>query len=422
MLPRMRLRHGLLSASAAVLVVLAADPAYADSVRDKQWHLGFLRIAEAQKISQGAGITVAVIDSGVADHQDLAGNVLDGADAIAGGAGNGRGDDDGHGTGMAGLIAAHGHGSGGRDGALGIAPQAKILPLRITIGKVQGLDKPMAEAIRWSMQHGAKIINISQDIGDIETLRVMTEAQKAGVLIFAAAGNTDASDTAVSAPAGFPWAVAVAGVGRDGLHAPTSVTGPEVELAAPAVDITSTSKGSAWRTGTGTSDSTAIASGVAALVWSRYPTLTAAEVLHRMEATAVDKGAPGRDPEYGFGVIDPVAALTADVPPLVSPTPSLRSRSPLPSPASPPAVAEQSTSDGGGGSDVVLVAASVAAGLVVLLVVVAVLVRRSRRQPPPGSPGWPQPPGPPGWPPPPGPQPPSGPPEWRSPEWPPASG
>lgn len=94
------------------------------------------------------------------------------------------------------------------------------------------------------------------------------------------------------------------------------MSGPEIDVVAPAVDIYSTSINGGYRKGTGTSDATAIVAGAAALVRSKYPYLPAAEVVHRLTATAVDKGPPGRDDEYGYGVIDLVAALTADVPPL----------------------------------------------------------------------------------------------------------
>jgi len=387
-----------LTAAAAAMAVALLPPAPAAAhgagIRAQQWHLGFLKIAQAHQISQGAGITVAVIDSGVANHPDLSGTILNGVDAIAGGAGNGRGDDNGHGTGMAGLIAAHGHGTGNRDGALGIAPKAKILPIRDAVGKVQGLDKPVAEGIRWAMQHGAKIINISQDVGDIETLRAVNEAQRAGVLIFAASGNTDQSDTAVSVPGGFPWAVAVAGVDQKGNHAPTSVSGTEVELAAPSVKIVSTGLQDVWRSGTGTSDAAAIVSGVAALVWSKFPELSAAEVLHRLQATAIDKGDPGRDPVYGYGVVDPVAALTADVPPLASATPKA-SASPLPSLASPQSNVAL-PGDDGSGMPVTLVAVSFGALLLLVIIAVAVMLAMRRRRPATGPPGT-GPPQPGGW-------------------------
>jgi type VII secretion-associated serine protease mycosin len=380
----------LTAACIAVAAAIPAAPAYADSIRDKQWHLTYLKIAEAQQISEGEGITVAVIDSGVAGHQDLTGNVLNGIDVVAGGSGNGRGDTEGHGTAMAGLIAAHGHGSG--DGALGIAPKAKILPVRSSTAKLQGVDKPLAEGIRWAIAHGAKIINISQNNGDVESGRAVNEAQAAGVLVFAAAGNTD-KDTGVAAPARWPWAVAVGGVDKAGRHSATSVTGPEVELSAPSVDVVSTSTNNVWQKGTGTSDAAAIVSGVAAMVWSRYPQLSAREVLHRLEATAVDKGPAGRDPEYGFGVIDPIAALTADVPPLASPTPA--AGGPLPTLGSKPAVAAAAQKSGI--STAIL--AGVSIGFIVLMAVVTTIVLvvvRSRRRrvspsldPPGGAAGWP---------------------------------
>ncbi|NUR72270.1 MAG: type VII secretion-associated serine protease mycosin [Hamadaea sp.] len=376
-------------AATAVLAPSAPAAAHGPNIRAQQWHLGFLKIAEAQQISQGEGITVAVIDTGVADHPDLSGNVLTGVDVIAGGTGNGRADDDGHGTGMAGIIAAHGHGTGNRDGALGIAPKAKILPIRMSVGTgskaVEGGDKPVAEGIRWAIKNGAKIINISQSVGDLETLRAVNEAQAAGVLIFAAAGNTDAHDTGVQVPARYPWAVAVGGLDKSGNHLSTSITGAEVELTAPAEKIYSDNKGGIWRYGTGTSDSTAIVSGVAALVWSKFPQLSAAEVLHRLEATATDKGDPGRDPVYGFGAIDPVKALTAEVAPSAEPS---KSASPLPtySPRSPEPLAEPSSSNVG------LLVALAIGGLVLLAIIALVLFLALRPRRSTGPPAGPPPP------------------------------
>lgn len=123
-------------------------------------------------------------------------------------------------------------------------------------------------------------------------------------------------DNQVGYPASVDGVLAVGGVDRDGNRAAVSVTGPEIDLVAPAVDIYSTSIDGKYRKGTGTSDATAIVAGAAALIRSKYPYLPAREVAHRLTATAIDKGAPGRDDEYGYGVIDLVAALTADVPPL----------------------------------------------------------------------------------------------------------
>ncbi|HEX6869587.1 MAG TPA: S8 family serine peptidase, partial [Micromonosporaceae bacterium] len=120
-------------------------------------------------------------------------------------------------------------------------------------------------------------------------------------------------------PAAYPGVVAAAGVDRNGNHAKFSVVSPFTVLAAPAVDIVapdSREVGSGYSKVQGTSAATAIIAGAAALVRSRFPELSAAEVVHRLTATADDKGPPGRDNEYGYGVINIVRALTADVPPL----------------------------------------------------------------------------------------------------------
>ncbi len=135
------------------------------------------------------------------------------------------------------------------------------------------------------------------------------------------------------------------------------MSGPQTALAAPAVDIFSTGPEfppyNGYRIGNGTSDATAIVSGVAALVRSKFPNLSAAEVVHRLEATADDKGPPGRDDDYGYGIVDPVKALTADVPPL---TPS----------ASPTATVATGTGDSGSGNGRPIVVFGLAGLLIVI--------------------------------------------------------
>jgi len=312
---------GLLAAIASLAIT---SPAHADRIRDQQWHLSFLDIAKAHQLSQGQGITVAVIDTGIsADHPDLSGNVLQGFDVVAGGSGNGWGDIDGHGTGMAGLIAAHGHGSGNGDGALGMAPKAKILPIRINTSNAgSGDSTAMANAVDAAVQRGAKIISISQRTTADKAYDAVQRALKANVMVVAGVGNRPV-DEFIGDPAAWPGVVAVGAVGKDGNVADVSVRGKALMLTAPGVEIASTSKGSGYRAGTGTSDSTAIVSGIAALVWSKYPNLSAAQVVDHLSATATDKGAAGRDSEYGFGVVNPVKALsTTPAPPSAAATPS----------------------------------------------------------------------------------------------------
>ncbi|MEV4770905.1 type VII secretion-associated serine protease mycosin [Micromonospora humida] len=285
-----------------------------DSIRRDQWHLQYLRSADANNISRGAGVVVAVLDTGVDQHPDLRRNLLPGITIPPSSSGDGRIDQDSHGTSMAGLIAAHG--SGPQSGALGIAPAAKIMPIKFKLKNDAGNPEDLAAAIEWAISHGADIINISA-VSDttIRLKAALRAAIQADVIVVASAGNRP-EDSGVSYPALEDKVVAVGGIDQKGNHADISVTGKRIDVTAPAVDIYSTSTSGKYSKGTGTSSATAIVAGAAALVRSKYPYLPAAEVVHRLTATAVDKGPPGRDDEYGYGVIDLVAALTADVPPL----------------------------------------------------------------------------------------------------------
>lgn len=291
----------------------ASAPAEAERIRADQWHLAYLNASRAQTISEGAGVVVAVADTGVDPHPDLRNNLLTGIDTVAGGSGNGQKDTNSHGTSMAGLIAAHG--GPNETGALGIAPRSKILPIMSSTSDNFGEADDLAAAIEYAISSRAQVINISSGGASTPRLvRAVSAALDANIVVVAAAGN--APHQPVSYPASEEGVIAVGGVDRSGQHAAISVTGPEVDVVAPAVDIYSTSYDGKYSKGTGTSSATAIVAGAAALIRSKYPYLPAQEVAHRLTATAVDKGPPGRDDEYGYGVIDLVAALTADVPPL----------------------------------------------------------------------------------------------------------
>jgi type VII secretion-associated serine protease mycosin len=304
---------------AITLVVLRATTASASDPH--QWYLAPLHVGQAQAISKGDSAIVAVIDSGVdAGHPDLGGSVLRGTDLAAPPRSSDGGVDViGHGTAMAGVIAAHGR-------VLGVAPQARILPIRALTdirNDVGGSPDTIAAAVDWAVLHGANVINISagEDVGSPAEQAAVERAVEHNVVVVAAAGNRP--ETArVWYPAAYPGVVAVTGVDRQGNHAAISVTGPEAVIAAPAVDIFSTDirtgDNSGYSIGNGTSGAAAIVSGVVALIRSKFPKLSAAEVVHRLTATADDRGSPGRDPVYGYGIVDPVKALTADVPPLTS--------------------------------------------------------------------------------------------------------
>jgi type VII secretion-associated serine protease mycosin len=330
-----RLRRSLAAGIATALWLLAAGPARADNIRSLEWYLDFLEAPRAQQISQGDSVIVAVLDTGVnANQPELSGSVLPGYDSVAND--NAWTDLDGHGTAMASLIAAHGKNAA--DGALGVAPRAKILPIRIGVVGNDSDAYEIEHGIPWAVSHGAKVICMAFGAagGTDKLKQAIAEAEAANVVLVAAVGNKP-EDTEVGYPAAYPGVVAVGGVDRNGNHADLSVTGSEVVLSAPAVDIVAPRANGQYSSANGTSDATAIVAGVAALVRAKYPNLSAAEVVHRLTATAIDKGPPGRDDQYGYGIVNPVAALTADVPPLQTSPSATPQPPPTADSATPPA-------------------------------------------------------------------------------------
>ncbi|WP_327005573.1 S8 family serine peptidase [Dactylosporangium sp. NBC_01737] len=296
-----------------MILIFTPSNAEADEIRDRQWHLAALRIPEAQSLSQGDGVLVAVADTGVdARRGELAEAVTAGKEFGEQANGDGRTDTDGHGTAMAGLIAGRGLADG--SGVLGIAPKAQILPVRTIRSEFGGSPANLGAGIEWAVSRGARVICVAAGTSEYpEIKRAVEVAIRSDVVVVASAGNTTTAQH-VAFPASLPGVVAVAGTGKQGDHADISATGPEVVLAAPAVDIVSTGAFGKYVTGDGTSNSTAIVAGVVALVRAKFPRLSAAEVIRRLTATATDRGKPGRDDEYGYGIVNPVAALTAELP------------------------------------------------------------------------------------------------------------
>jgi type VII secretion-associated serine protease mycosin len=374
---------------AAVLVGLfgtlgVAAPARAD-VRSLQWYLDPLHVADAQRITTGAGVIVAVIDGDGVDgsHPDLAGQVLPGA-GFGGASANGWSTvaDASHMTGVASVIAAKG---GGPDHLLGIAPGAKILPVGVMAGPPDTtvLDPAaLAEAIRWAVDHGAKVINMS--IGSAgpapEVERdAIRYALDRDVVLVAAAGNAHAAGQAVAAPANIPGVVAVAGVDRSINPWSDSSSGPEVAISAPAVGIpTATPRAfsrSGYASGDGTSFAAPIVTGTVALIRAKYPQLNAANVIERLIATAKDQDPPGRDEHYGFGTVRVVDALTKDVPTVSTNPLGTPDASPSPGADTGPPVSSSRANK----ARAALIVVGVLVALVVL-VVVLVVVGRSRRK------------------------------------------
>jgi type VII secretion-associated serine protease mycosin len=337
--------------------------------------LGDLDIAQAHRITEGAGVVVALIDTGVnADHQDLQGAILPGTAVDTGAAGDGRSDKDGHGTEMAGIVAGRGHGSG--DGVLGLAPQSKILPIGVPLNALSFGDY-MTEAVNFAIAHHAGVINMSFGASDDDAMHAaVRNAAAADIVLVAGSGNKNKSG---EFPGRYPEVLTVGAYDRSGKIAPFSISGEQVDIAAPGVDVITTSNRSNddYFDGDGTSQATAMVSGAAALLRAKFPQLSAGQIVHRLTATAVDAGPKGRDDSYGYGRLDIVKALTADVAPL--PSSSARATGVTTAPVGAPAAENSALPTAK--SPLVLI--GIVGGLVVvvgLLIIVVLLFRRGVRR------------------------------------------
>ncbi|WP_433181624.1 S8 family serine peptidase [Actinoallomurus sp. CA-150999] len=316
------------AAAAAVALTVALLPATgrADSVRDReQWVLDALGAPQAWQTTKGKGVTVAVLDTGVdGSHHDLTGTVNAGPDFISDVA-----PDPGrlHGTWMASLIAGHGHGSNA--GVIGVAPESRLLSLRVIAdpsekGYKSFRDSPeyraaLPKAIRYAADHGADVINMSlggPSAGREERSAIAYAISK-GVVVVASAGNdgdrkTDKDGfTRLSYPAAFPGVIAVAAMTRRGVPAKFSDRNASVQVAAPGADVVGAGPGNSYWIGEGTSQAGALVSGVVALIRSRYHDLPPALVAQAITASTKGRPAAGYDASVGFGEVNAAAALTA---------------------------------------------------------------------------------------------------------------
>ncbi|WP_030225262.1 type VII secretion-associated serine protease mycosin [Streptomyces sp. NRRL WC-3626] len=311
---------------AAALVLVPATEAHADGIRARQWALEAMHTTEAWQTTKGAGVTVAVLDTGVeADHPDLDGNVLTGTDLVGFGASEGDRAWARHGTAMAGIIAGHGHGAGNADGVMGIAPEAKILPVRVILEdgddarakarRTRG--NALADGIRWATDHGADVINLS--LGDDSASahpesgedQAIQYALRKGVTVVASAGNGGEKGDHVSYPAAYPGVIAATAVDRYGTRAPFSTRRWYATVSAPGVDVIIADPDHKYYEGWGTSAAAAFVSGAVALIKAAHPDLTPAQVKDLLKDTARNAPADGRDDSRGFGFIDPAAAIEA---------------------------------------------------------------------------------------------------------------
>ena len=259
--------------------------------------------------NKGTGVKVSVIDTGIDyDHPDLALNVKGGKSFVD--YTTDYMDDNGHGTHCSGIVAAVDNDIG----VIGVAPEAYLYGAKVLDQDGSGYVSDVVAGIEWSVDIGAKVISMS--IGtdsDYDTLHTACDnAYAAGSLLVAAAGNDGnkwATGDNVDYPARYDSVIAVAATDKNDERAvwgpfTASSTGPAVELAAPGDEIDSTYWDDTYATKSGTSMACPHVTGTAALVWVSYPSWTNVDVRTQLQNTADDLGDPGRDNEYGFGLVD----------------------------------------------------------------------------------------------------------------------
>lgn len=295
------------AAAQDVRVDAAALTTYNDVRRSSQWALTRLQAEKVRSARTARGVVVAVIDSGVqANHPDLKGRVMTGWDFTTRSAG-GTVDGYGHGTHVAGIIAANANNS---TGVAGLTPDVTIMPLRVLDNDGAGWGSDVARALRYAADHGAKVANISiASRYSAAVADAVKYAQSKGVIVVAAAGNEKRSGNPVSYPANLPGVIGVAADDSSSRVAAFSNTGSYVDVTAPGVSVMSTYKGSGYIGMNGTSMATPHVSAAVALLVASKPGITQSEALGALARTARDLGAPGRDDATGYGEIRPLQAM-----------------------------------------------------------------------------------------------------------------
>ena len=318
--------RGLAGVAATALVatgfIFPVTPAFADEIRDRQYWISQYGIDRAWEVTRGAGVTIAIIDTGVdSTHKDLQGAVIGGTDVSGIGSSNGQtpvGRGSEHGTLVASLAAGRGHSR--NSGVIGAAPEANILSISMAFeGATRSSDEQIARAVRWAVDNGADIISLSLTRNTREWPPswddAFSYAEARNVVVIAAAGNRGSGTEAVGAPATMPGVLTVGGVTRSGVASTrASSQGITIGVMAASENLVGAVPGDRYALWDGTSGATPIVAGIAALVRAAHPELDAANVINRILTTARPQTDQTPDPLYGYGIVDAFAAVTADVP------------------------------------------------------------------------------------------------------------
>lgn len=293
-----------------------------DYYRRGQWALSTFGAEKLWKTSKGKGVVVAVVDTGVApSHPDLKGRVLAGKDFVD--RNTSAADENGHGTHVAGIIAAN---AGNKIGSAGLAYEAKILPVRVLDDTGSGDNAGVAEGIIWAANKGANVINLSLSANrsDNAIKAAVAYAQSRNAVVVAAAGNEGCAllfGAPKAYPAIYPGVLGVGAIASDRTIASYSSCGTWVDVVAPGTGIISTmiasphrdlgcTRGKLYCKISGTSMATPYASAAAALEIARLGRrFNQASIVSRLESTAIDLGRSGKDKDYGYGLISPSSLL-----------------------------------------------------------------------------------------------------------------
>jgi serine protease len=369
----LRLPRPVIAAAAAGLAIswsaagsvpaLASRAAQTDQVRTQEWWLSALHITQAWQTTKGSGVTIALLDTGVAtQHPDLAGSVISGPDFTNSGERLGGQFFGIHGTAMASLIVGHGHGSADSDGVVGVAPEAKLLSVRVTLdsgdpllsdsGIISGLPAAIAAGIRFAVANGAQVIDLPLDPG--QSLSALTAtpfpanppattsgqqpgtaptadaaaaaglaggsaaeqqavqfALSKGVVLVAPAGDNNATTDAANFPAAYPGVISVGAFDSSFSKAPFTSHQSYVTLTAAGSGMVAAVPGGGYATVSSTSAASAIVTGIAALIKSQYPELTPAQVSEALtRGTGIHHSGAATDGS-GAGTADAAKALAA---------------------------------------------------------------------------------------------------------------
>lgn len=301
-----------------------------DAVRRAEYWIDSLGIRQAWNTTRGAGQRIAVLDTGVANGPaELSGAVVAGMDASGTGSVDGRtpigsSDDSSHGTLVGSIAAARGTGSG--TGMIGVAPEAELLSVSLGFGPDAPIsfDQQVADGIRWAVDNGATVINLSFTTNDLTWPQswdsAFSYAFEHNVVVVVAAGNRGSGTTRVGAPATIPGVLAVAGVTPEGVASQEASTqGIVIGVSAPSEQLVGiTPDGSAVRWN-GTSGAAPIVAGIAALVRAANPGISADNVIERIIRTATAPPGIGvPDALYGYGIVNAAQAISAQVSPVTA--------------------------------------------------------------------------------------------------------